>query len=120
MDRDDTIKILTLIKGNWYRQPADALTVEMWKSILGPQLQLQDVWLVAIRMIHEPRLEPPTPGELYAAALPEMRARIVREQKSLKRLGDVPKWQPGERRMTPDGRLFIADENGIPRKTVEN
>lgn len=119
METEDVSKLLVLIKGNWYRQPTDDLTIQMWREILGPDLELQDAWLAAIRIIHEPRKEPPTPGELFKAAYPEMQARKVREQASLKRIGEVPRWNPGERRVTPFGATWVADENGIPRKTKE-
>lgn len=74
---------------------------------------------MAIRMIHEPKKEPPTPGELYRAALPERQARIVREQKGMVRIGDIPKWEPGERRVTPAGAIYVADETGVPRRVKE-
>jgi hypothetical protein len=34
MDRDETVKLLTLVKGNWHPPLTDDLTTQMWQTIL--------------------------------------------------------------------------------------
>lgn len=116
MTHDETVKLLALIKGNWFKQPTDDLTIRMWQEILGPRMALEDVFPVALNMVREGmRDDPPTPGQLFAHAQQNMAARIRAEQARAALPSPGPKCEPGERRVTPSGEVFVADEHGILR-----
>ncbi len=87
MTHDETVKVLTLVKGNWMRQPTDDLTIATWHAILG-DADVRDVWAAVMRIIHtavdQSRI--PTCGELRMLSYDERKSRMLAENAHRPRL----------------------------------
>jgi len=88
MDHDETVKLLTLVKGNWYRQPTDDLTIRVWQAILA-DADLRDVWAATMKAIRTMEVQDkiPTAGELLQWSESERKSRVLLENRNLKRIG---------------------------------
>jgi hypothetical protein len=67
MNRDETEKLIVLVKGNWSKQPVDQPTITVWQAILK-NLKLYEAWEAVMGFIREGMREPPTPGMICSRA----------------------------------------------------
>jgi hypothetical protein len=91
MTHDETVKVLTLVKGNWMRQPTDDLTIKVWAHIFK-EADYRDVWAAVMWAIRETedQAQPPTAGQIFQMAGHEREARIRIENAHRPRL-DAPR-----------------------------
>lgn len=108
MTHDETVKVLTLVKGNWMRQPTDDLTIKVWAHIFK-DADARDVIGAVMRAIrttvNQDRI--PTAGELLQLSDEFAKTRMLRENASRLRL-EAP--QP---RLSPEavekGRAMLRE-----------
>lgn len=87
MDRDETIEVLALVRGNWRWQPVDKGTITVWGHIFkdADKRDVQTAVMRAIRtMPNQDRI--PTAGELLQLSHDERKARMLAENASRLRL----------------------------------
>jgi hypothetical protein len=87
MTHDETVKVLTLVKGNWMRQPTDDLTIGVWRHIFAAA-DVRDVMAAVMRAIqtmpNQDRI--PTAGELLQLSHDERKSRMLAENAHRPRL----------------------------------
>jgi hypothetical protein len=87
MDRDETIEVLALVRGNWRFQPVDKGTLTVWAHIFK-DADKRDVQAAVMRAIqtmpNQDRI--PTAGELLQLSHDERKSRMLRENTSRLRL----------------------------------
>jgi hypothetical protein len=97
MNHEDTVKLLTLVKGNWYRQPTDDLTIRVWQEILGEKIDSHDAFEAVMNIVRAGAEEPPTPGMIYCAALELAKRREEQERRKRKSIEELPSDEERER-----------------------
>jgi hypothetical protein len=87
MTHDETVRVLTLVKGNWMRQPTDDLTIKVWAHIFK-DADARDVQHAIMRMIvtQEDQQRIPTAGEILQASSEVRHLRIMTENRHRPRL----------------------------------
>jgi hypothetical protein len=87
MTHDETVKVLTLVKGNWMRQPTDDLTIGVWRAIFEGD-DVRDVMAAVMRAIRTmPNQERiPTAGEFMQMSHDERKSRMLAENAHRRRL----------------------------------
>lgn len=126
MDYDETISLLTLVKGNWYKQPTDDVTATVWQR-QSKDLSLDDCERALDRIVRDQHPhEPPSCGEIFAVARVMQGERMDRENTHRRITGPERQWPPGMHVWVPvmsakDGRILrqeerVADESGFLRK----
>lgn len=88
MTQQETVDVLTVVKGNWMRQPADDLTIRVWGHIFK-DADARDVMAAVMRAIqtmpNQDRI--PTAGELLQLSHDERKSRMLRENAHRLRIG---------------------------------
>jgi hypothetical protein len=97
MNHEHTVKLLTLVKGNWYRQPTDDLTIRVWHEILGEETDACDAVEAVMNVARSGAKEPPTPGMVFRAATELAKRREEQERRSRKSLEELPNDEERER-----------------------
>jgi hypothetical protein len=88
MTHDETVKALTLVKGNWMRQPTDDLTIKVWAHIFKGA-DYRDVMAAVMSIIQTTQNQErvPTAGEILHISRLEHISRIRAENASRLRIG---------------------------------
>ena len=90
MTHDETVRVLTLVKGNWMRQPTDDLTIKVWAHIFE-RVDVRDVSAAVMHIIttqaDQERI--PTAGEILHLSYDMRNLRMLAENASRLRL-DAP------------------------------
>ena len=97
MNDEDTVKLLMLVKGNWYRQPTDDLTIRVWQEILGEKIDARDAFKAVMEIARSGAKEPPTPGMVFRAAIELAKRREEQERGARKSIEELPSAEEQER-----------------------
>jgi hypothetical protein len=90
MKHEDRIRLLILVKGNWYRQPTDDLTIRVWQEILGEEIDVRDCVEVVVEFARSGAKEPPTPGMVFRWATELAKRREEQERRTQKSIEELP------------------------------
>jgi hypothetical protein len=97
MNHEDRIRLLMLVKGNWYRQPTDDLTIRVWEEILGEEIDARDCVEAVMEVARSGAKEPPTPGMVFRAAMELAKRREEQERRTRKSIEELPSDEERER-----------------------
>lgn len=81
MEQHEAIKILAMVKGNWYRQPSDDPTIAVWADTLAG-VSYQAAQSAVRSYVAAAGKDPPTAGEIRKLAV-EVEARMRESHKKL-------------------------------------
>jgi hypothetical protein len=90
MKHEDRIRLLMLVKGNWYLQPADDLTIRVWQEILGEEIDVPDCVEFVVEFARSGAKEPPTPGMVFRWAMELAKRREEQERRTQKSIEELP------------------------------
>ncbi len=97
MKHEEMVKLLILVKGNWYRQPTDDLTIRAWQEILSEEIDGGDAAEAVLEFARSGAKEPPTPGMVFRAATELAQRREDQERRTRKSIEELPGDEERER-----------------------
>lgn len=102
-----------MVKGNWYRQPADDATIAVWADTLS-EVSHQSAASAVRAYIAGAGKEPPTVGEIR-----QMAVNVAHDKRKRQRLLDEPPPTEAERQRNVEAlrriQSDLATKFGLPR-----
>ena len=109
-----------LVKGNWYRQPTDDLTIRVWQEILGEEIDARDCVEAVMEVARSGAKEPPTPGMVYRAATELANRREEQERRTQKSIEELPSDEERERMRQNFSDLIHKLSRSVAVESVES
>jgi len=119
MNHENIIKLLMLVKGNWYRQPTDDLTIRVWQEILGEEIDARDAVEAVMEVARSGAKEPPTPGMVFRAAMELAKRREEQERRARKSIEELPSDEERERMRQNFSNLIYKLARSVVAESVE-